>query len=64
MEELSFTRTFQSMMSLSSNYTFTYYIFFMHLPGMAATTHAFQEGVRNWTVGMIDHEIEVFDSQA
>ena len=52
-EELSFTRTFQSVFASSTNYTFTYYIFSRRLSDMAATTHTFQLGVRNWSVGVI-----------
>ena len=52
-EELSFTHTFQSVIASSTNYTLTYYIFTKFLSDMAATTHTFQLGVRNWSVGVI-----------
>ena len=60
MEELSFTHTFQSVIALSTNYTFTYCIFFWRFSDVAATTHTFQEGVRDWSVRVIELEIEVF----
>ena len=52
----------------SIRYCFEYklhiYIFSRRLSDMAATTHIFQLGLRNWSIGGIEHEIEVFDSQA
>ena len=49
MEELSFTHTFQSVIGLSTNYTFTYYIFSIFFifvcqqsSDIAGTTHIFQ----------------------
>ena len=64
LENLPFAHTFQSIIALGTNYTFTHYIFSTRLSDTAATTNTFQEGVRNWCTDEIECEIEVFDSQA
>ena len=63
-EERSFTRPFQFVIALITNYTFIYNLFSRRLSNMAAKTHTFQLGVGNWSLGVIEREIKVFDSQA
>ena len=60
MKNCHFMSTFQSVTALSTNYTFAYHIFFRRLSDMAATIHTFQLGVRNWSIDVIEREIEVF----
>ena len=50
--------------NLSTNYMFAYYIFSRRLSDMVATTHTFQKGMKNWSVGVIECEIKVFNLQA
>ena len=54
----------EELIALITNYTFTYNLFSRCLSDMAAKIHTFQLGVRNWSLGVLEREIKVFDSQA